>query len=257
MKTNPIVYLLNGSSWSSSYIPDTFEGCKEYFLKTLDMLVASVIKYRETNIGIPKFLVLNDSVANNILWEYMYSYEKELSAKLADNGLLNINVFHCLTAQKAITVVEKICKEFPNYSFSELNSNINSLLPYMESNYGQEDYAIYTLSKSQNESETSSSMSEEINNEERSSLWEDYFDLLKRANGKEIGYPPHFVKLPKEYEGKKYSVILTTGEIIEAELVFFGNLYQGQTERLGFYWKISEDDLRDAHFYLAAWKRIN
>ncbi|MFA6514141.1 MAG: hypothetical protein WCT50_02515 [Patescibacteria group bacterium] len=255
MKKHPIVYVVNTSFLPSSYMPGTDEECKKYFLQTLDTLVASVCKFRETNISIPKFLVLKDPIANNIFWEYQYSFENELLAKLTAYGLSDINVFHCLVTQSSISVVEKIHKEFPGYYLNELKENINSLLPYMEPDDGQESYLIYKLSK--NQAENAAALKEIIDNgEEQSPLWDEYFDLLKRSNGQRIEGLSHYLKLPKNYEGRKYSVIFTSGEMLEAEVVFFGNIYAKPGELIGFYWKISETDFRIIDG-VAAWKKIN
>ena len=79
--------------------------------------------------------------------------------------------------------------------------------------------------------------------------WDYYFDIVQKSPNQRIAGFPFCVRFPERYSGKKYQIILVSGEILEAR-VDDSREYMSE----GLEWKTKEGNKSQA--VVAAWKEL-
>lgn len=238
----PIIYLIRNKDkyWLPHYIPGSKDECIKEYLDALDGLVEQIRTYRETSIGIPKFLVLKDHVVYNITFEYLYFFSDQLEEKLKKENLsVKISSYSFSTNFDAYSLIQK---QILYYEYSDfLNKTIHPI-EYMGSNDKRETFVIYELTDILPKYNSNFLIGNE------SCFWAEYKDLLTRSNGQKINKQNKSPEYPKNRKGDKYNLIRLTGEIVVGEMEL-------DHKRFLSLWKIESGEKLSVHEILA-WKKI-
>lgn len=241
----------------SGYIPKTWPDCEESFSKSLDVLVWKICQYLKGKKSFPKLLILKDHIAVNIVFEYMYSFEKEFQEKLVGKGVIGVTACCVLATggRDGIAIVEKVRECYPNYELDNLRRHRE--VEYMEPDDKRWNYLVYKL-ESDAVAEKAYFLQEEKRLEElrcatQSPKWDYYYNLIQQAPGEEIKGCPHDMEFPMIYDGQTYEIILSNGKISQATVI--GDCTWSNS---GLEWKTVEGkELGACYSYrVIAWKKI-
>ena len=213
----------NVSSMHSTYIPDTDLLCVEYLLKSLDLLLDGIVTSITEWKSFPRFLILKDHVACNIVFDGQHFFINQLEKKLADLGLIGMGVKRVFTISGEYSVFEKIKEEDPGYQFDQFLKLIQSRSHYLASNDGTGKYLVYELTIDKKAEERylfgeEGELPEEKDDGTQSPNWEYYYRELKRYPNQPIDWLKTPREFPGNHQGRKYELILESGELIKAEM---------------------------------------
>lgn len=206
---------------SDGYTPKSFSECEEYFSKSLDALIRKIQKYIKDNKSFPRLLLLQDHVAVNIHFTYLYDFEKEFQNKLNEAGLRGMKVWLCFSGSDKTAILEKVGKYYPEYEFRELKSKRE--VEYMCPDDERYSYLIYKLEVDE-AAEEEYVLRQEKELEERltapqSPKWDYYYDIIQQAPNKGIPDCAYHVEFPRLNDGQICEIILESGVISKAKIV--------------------------------------